>query len=59
MERLFEFVNNVKKWITEHKREAVIFFLVFLVSLLSFGLGYLVNREFSRAPIIIEKCGEL
>lgn len=59
MERLFEFVSNVKKWITEYKRDAVIFVFIFLVSLLSFGLGYLVNREFNRAPIIIEKCGEL
>lgn len=59
MERLSKFINNFKEWTTEHKKDIVIFILIFLISLLSFGLGYLVNREFSRAPIIIEKCGEL
>ncbi len=37
-------------------RQAVIFALViFVVATLSFGLGYLANRELQRAQIIIEK----
>lgn len=30
--------------------------VIFLVSSLSFGLGYLANREIDHAPIIIEDC---
>lgn len=29
--------------------------IVLLISLLSFGLGYLFGRDFNEAPIIIEK----
>jgi len=49
---------SFKEWIIEHKKEIIIFLLIFLISSLSFGLGYLVNREFNHAPIIIEKCSE-
>lgn len=52
MEQLSEFIKN-------HKRDIIIFLLAFLISSLSFGLGYLVNREFNRAPIIIEKCSDI
>ncbi|MBN2197844.1 hypothetical protein JW698_01440 [Candidatus Wolfebacteria bacterium] len=50
-------LNQIKEWLTEYKRDIVIFILIFLISSLSFGLGYLVNREFHHAPIVIEKCG--
>ena len=40
------------------KKELIVAAMVFLVSSLSFGLGYLANHEDSRAPIIIEKCSE-
>ncbi len=30
--------------------------LFFIVASLDFALGYLANREFNHAPIIIEKC---
>ena len=39
----------------QHKREVIFALIIFLVASLSFGLGYLANREFNRAPIIIEK----
>jgi hypothetical protein len=48
--------NSLKEWVSEHRKEIIIFLLIFLISSLSFGLGYLVNREFNHAPIIIEKC---
>jgi hypothetical protein len=45
----------MKDWFSNHKKDIIIFFLIFLIASLSFGLGYLVNREFNHAPIIIEK----
>ncbi len=48
----------IKERITNHKKNIILFLLIFLISSLSFGLGYLVNREFTHAPIIIEKCSE-
>ncbi|MEK7481958.1 MAG: hypothetical protein AAB607_01250 [Patescibacteria group bacterium] len=56
MERLFEFINSRLK---ENQRNIILGILLFLIISLSFGLGYLANRELSktnRAPIIIEKC---
>lgn len=50
--------QRIKEWIGEHHKDIIIFLLIFLISSLSFGLGYLVNREFNHAPIIIEKCSE-
>jgi len=45
-------------WIKKHKKDIFLFLLLFLMCSLSFGLGYLVNREFNHAPIIIEKCSQ-
>lgn len=56
MERLSEFINSKFK---ENQRNIILGLLLFLIISLSFGLGYLANRELSkmnRAPIIIEKC---
>lgn len=38
------------------KREVILFLLLFLISSLSFGLGYLAAKENNHAPIIIERC---
>jgi len=57
MERLSEFINSKLK---ENQRNIILGLLLFLIISLSFGLGYLTNRELSknnRAPVIIEKCG--
>jgi hypothetical protein len=51
-------MSQFKEWLIEHKCDIIIFLLVFLMCSISFGLGYLVNREFTHAPIIIEKHGE-
>ncbi len=37
------------------KREVILFILLFLISSLSFGLGYLLAEQNNVAPIIIEK----
>lgn len=38
-----------------HQRELAAFLVVVIVALLSFGLGYTMAKDASRAPIIIEK----
>jgi len=38
------------------KKEIILGAIVFVVASLSFGMGYLANRQFNHAPIIIEKC---
>jgi hypothetical protein len=40
----------------KYKKEIILGAIVFVVASLSFGLGYLANREFNHAPIVIEKC---
>ncbi len=52
-------MKKVKQWLSENKGNVAIAVLVFFIATLSFGLGYLTNREFNRTPIIIEKCSKL
>ncbi len=47
--------DKIKDFLSDNKKDIIIFLLIFLLCSISFGLGYLVNREFNRAPIIIEK----
>jgi hypothetical protein len=46
-------------WLTEqarrYKKELVLFILFFLISSMSFALGYLSAKEFSAPTIVIEK----
>ncbi len=53
-EKILEF----KEWFKENQKNIFLMFLIILVATLSFGLGYLSNREFTRAPIVIEKCSD-
>lgn len=46
----------IKYWIGDNGEKIRFWLLIFLVATLSFGLGYLANREFSHVPIVIEKC---
>jgi len=48
-------IQTIKDWLIERKREVALGILLFLVATTSFGLGYLTNREFNHAPIVIEK----
>jgi hypothetical protein len=41
-------------WISSRKKEIIFALIIFFVAAVSFGLGYLANREFNHAPIIIE-----
>ncbi|MEK7554457.1 MAG: hypothetical protein AAB518_00515 [Patescibacteria group bacterium] len=50
--------DKIKSWFHEHKREVVLFLFIFLVSTISFGVGYLMGLDQSRAPIVIEKIAE-
>ena len=52
-------ISKIKELLIKRRKEIIIFILIFLISSLSFGLGYLVNKEFSKPPIIIEKNSEL
>lgn len=47
-------MSNLKSWTLNHRKEAILILIIFIVATLSFGLGYLANREFSHAPIIIQ-----
>ena len=40
------------------RREIILGIIIFLVASLSFGLGYLSNKELTHNPIVIEKCSE-
>lgn len=44
----------MKQWFVDNKRNILLVILLFLIITISFGLGYLANREFNRAPIIIQ-----
>lgn len=44
-----------KHFLNQHKQEMVLALIIFLVSSVSFGLGYLIAQQNNRAPIIIEK----
>ncbi len=54
-----ELQENIKLFYYVHTREIVLVVVTFFVASLSFGLGYLSNREFNHAPIIIEKCSRV
>jgi|GEM_PF-3566112 len=51
--KLFEFVMKIISFFK--KREVIMFFIFFVITTLSFGLGYLYAKDESVAPIIIEK----
>jgi len=55
---LREKLSEIKEWFRENQKNILLTFLIIIIATLSFGLGYLANREFTRAPIIIEKCLE-
>lgn len=52
-------MDKIREWFSRYRREIAFAAIIFVVASLSFGLGYLANRELNRAPIIIEKCSEV
>ena len=53
-----QWVEELKEWSRLHRKEIVFTAIIFFVATLSFGLGYLANRELTHAPIIIEKSSD-
>ena len=51
-------IPEISEWLKTHKREVVLFILFFLVSSISFALGYLAASDLKRVPIIIEKASD-
>ena len=49
---------KVKGGFIVYRKEIIFAMIIFLVASLSFGLGYLANREFNHAPIVIEACSK-
>lgn len=47
--------DRAKLFLNDRRKEVVIFVLFFLISTMSFALGYLSAGQGSRAPIIIQK----
>jgi len=50
-----EVISRIRAASLEKKREISLFLLFFLISSLSFGLGFLYAKDQNVAPIIIEK----
>ncbi len=48
----------VKNWLIFYKKEIIFVLIIFFAVSTSFAFGYLANREFSHAPIVIEKCSD-
>ena len=53
MSRFKVYLQKLRNFTKE--RHVRIGILVFLITLLSFGIGYLVGRDWTPAPIVIEK----
>lgn len=54
-EQIMRMGEKQKHFLNQHKQEVVLALIIFLVSSVSFGLGYLIAKQNNRAPIIIEK----
>jgi hypothetical protein len=53
-----EIVEKIKIWFWLRSKFIAFCAIIFVVASLSFGLGYLANRELNHAPIVIEKCAQ-
>ena len=50
---------KLQSWFQGRKEQIFLAILLFMIISVSFGLGYLIRGEASKAPIVIEKCSEL
>lgn len=48
-------MNAFRDWLSQNRKEVILFILFFLISSISFALGYLSAREFTPPAIVIEK----
>jgi len=50
---------KVREFFTKYKKEIIVALFIFLISVLSFGLGYLTASKITqKVPIVFEKCSE-
>jgi len=47
--------EKIKEFIEIHKKEIIFIIIIFLVSTISFAIGYLYAYEIRNTPIIIQK----
>lgn len=55
-DKIWSVIETVKWKYVYYEKEVLFTVIIFFTAILSFGLGYLANREFSRTPIVIEQC---
>jgi hypothetical protein len=46
----------MRHFLNAYKRQIAFYAIIFITASLSFGLGYLADRQFNHTPIIIEQC---
>lgn len=51
--------TGMRAWLKHYRKQVVFGLIIFFISTISFGLGYLINRENHPTPIIIEKCSDI
>lgn len=52
-------IERFQIWFDAHRRQVILFICFFLLSTISFALGYLFARETEVAPIVIERLSPL
>ena len=52
-------MDIIKNFFGAYQKKLLMGFVLFLVASLSFGLGYLANREFNHSPIVIQNCNQI
>jgi len=50
-------LTKPKEFVKEHQKDIVLFVLVFLISMLSFALGFIVAKLPQKEPLKIEHWG--
>ncbi len=48
-------IQRLRAYIQMHKKDIILFLLVFCIALFVFAFGYILGRDASPAPIIIQK----
>jgi hypothetical protein len=52
-------MERAREWGVKNKKEIILAILIFFVSTIGFGLGFLTAQESSITPIVIEQCSEI
>ncbi len=52
-------LTRMQSWILEHKDDIILLIAVILISLLSFGLGFIFAREMKKEEIQIDKIPQI